>query len=111
VKLNIANLPRHRMHLLNLRHHSLARGNVLVIGSLLVAILLSDFPHNRATMLLVLPTLLAIIGTGETIRCMRLRWGYYHAGVILCIYMDLMVICMILFFLIYPYWHFLSATT
>ena len=41
---------------------------------------------------------------------MQLRWGYYHAGVILCIYMDLMVLCMILFFLIYPYWHFLSVT-
>ena len=97
-------------HIVNLRHHSLARGNVLVIGSLLVSVFMSDFPHNRATKLLLLPTLLAIVGTGETVRCMQLRWGYYHAGVILCIYMDLMVLCMILFFLIYPYWHFLSVT-
>lgn len=96
--------------MLNLRHRSLARGNVLVLGSLLAAVLMSDFPHNRATMLLLLPAFLAIVGTGETVRCMRLRWGYYHAGVILCIYMDLMVLCMILFFLIYPYGHFLTST-
>ena len=61
-------------------------------------------------MLLLLPTVLAVVGTAETVRCMQLRWGYYHAGVILCIYMDLMALCMILFFLIYPYWHFLSST-
>jgi bacteriorhodopsin len=98
------------MHIINLHRHSLARGNVLVLGSLLAAVLMSDFPHNRATMLLLLPTFVAIIGIAETVRCMRLRWGYYHAGVILCIYMDLMVLCMILFFLIYPYGHFLSGT-
>ncbi len=96
--------------ILNLRLRSLARGNVMVIGSLFASVLMSDFPHNRATMLLVFPTLLAMVGTGETVRCMRLRWGYYHAGVILCIYMDLMILCMILFFLIYPYWHFLSVS-
>jgi len=103
-------LSRSQFHILNLRRHSLARGNTLVIASLLVSVLLSDFPHNRATMLLIFPTLLAMVGTGETVRCMRLRWGYYHAGVILCIYMDLMILCMILFFLIYPYWHFLSVS-
>ena len=77
--------------------------------SLLASILMSDFPHNRPTMFLLVPTVLAMIGTGETVRCMRMRWDYYHAGVILCIYMDLMVLCMILFFLIYPYWHFLTV--
>jgi hypothetical protein len=98
-------------HILNLRHHSLSRGNVLVIASLLVAILLSDFPNNHPTLLLILPALVAIVGTGETVRCMRLRWNYYHAAVILCIYMDLMVLCMILFFLIYPYWHFMAVAS
>jgi hypothetical protein len=102
---------RSHFHFLNLRHHSLSRGNVLVIVSLLAAVLMSDFPHNRATMFLLIPALLAIIGTGETVRCMRSRWDYYHAGVILCIYMDLMAVCMILFFLIYPYWHFLSVAS
>ena len=101
--------PGSRRHFLNLRHHSLARGNLLVLVSLLTAVLLSDFPNNHATLLLVIPAAAAIAGTGETVRCMRKRWDYYHAGVILCIYMDLMAVCLILFFLLYPYWYFLSA--
>jgi hypothetical protein len=42
---------------------------------------------------------------------MRRRWSYYHAGVVLCIYMDLMAITLILFFLLYPYLVSLSDAT
>jgi len=101
---------RSQFHILNPRHHSLSRGNLLVLGSLLIAIRMSDFPNNRPTMFLAIPAFLAMVGTAETVRCMRMRWDYYHAGVILCIYMDLMVLCMILFFLIYPYGHFLTVS-
>ena len=87
----------------NPRQRSLLRGNLLVLGSLAIAIYLSDFPRNRATPLLILPTLTAIIGTADTVRCMQRRWSLYHAGVLLLIYMDLMALCMILFFLLYPY--------
>ena len=100
---------RSRPAFFDLRHRSLSRGNVMVLSSLLVSVLLSDFPHNHATMLLLLPALVAIAGTAETVRCMQRRWSYYHAGVILCIYMDLMAVAMIFFFLVYPYWHFLAA--
>jgi hypothetical protein len=96
--------------ILHLGQKSLLRGNLLVLGSFVVAVLLSDFPNNRATLLLLLPTLFAVLGTAETVRCMRRRWDYYHAGVILCVYMDLMALCLILFFLIYPYGHFLTAS-
>ncbi len=89
--------------LLNPRHRSLARGNTLVIGSLVTAFLLSDFPHNRATLLLLAPMLVSVAGTADTIRCIRKRWSLYHGGVIFCIYMDLMVVAMILVFLLYPY--------
>jgi hypothetical protein len=34
---------------------------------------------------------------------MQPRWNWYHGGVILCIYMDLMALCIILFFLLYPF--------
>jgi hypothetical protein len=94
---------------LNLRRSSLSRGNLLVLGSLLAAVLLSDFPHNRATLLLLLPTVVALAGTVETVRCIRRRWSFYHAGVILCIYMDLMAMFLILFFLIYPFSGFLTS--
>lgn len=105
------NFSRSQIHFLNPRRRSLSRGNVIVIGSLLVAVLLSDFPHNHPTLLLLAPTVLAMVGTGETVRCMQRRWNYYHAAVILCIYMDLMIVCMILFFLIYPYWHFMAVAS
>jgi hypothetical protein len=103
----LAQLP----HFLNPRHRSLTRGNVLVFASLVFAILLSGFPHTHATFLIILPTLLAFTGTADTIRCMQKRWSFYHAGVLLCIYMDLMAISLILFFLIYPFTHLLSSST
>jgi hypothetical protein len=87
----------------HLRRRSLARGNLLVIGSFLAAIKLSGFPDRRATALLVFPVLLAFFGLFETIRCMRRRWNLYHGGVLLCIYMDLMAISLILFFWVSPY--------
>lgn len=89
--------------ILNPRHRSLVRGNVLVVFSLIGAFFLSDFPHNRPTLLLLIPTLVSVAGTADTIRCIRKRWSFYHGGVILCIYMDLMVVTMILVFLLYPY--------
>ena len=93
----------------NPRYKSLARGNVLVWLSVVVSGFLSDFPHNKPTLWLILPTLVSCIGTADTIRCIRRRWSFYHAGVIFCIYMDLMAVCMIVFFLIYPYSHYLAS--
>ena len=86
------------------RQRSLVRANLLVLISLLVAFRLSDFPRNRASGWIVLPLLLAMAGTADTLRCMRTRWNWYHGGVVLCAYMDLMAVCMILFFLVYPLW-------
>lgn len=89
--------------ILNLRARSLVRANAVVLLSLLWAFLLSDFPRNRATLWLILPTLTALAGTADTIRCMQPQWNFYHGGVVLCIYMDLMVLASIFFFLLYPY--------
>jgi len=94
---------------LNPRQSSLLRSNLLVLVSLAVAFPLSDFPHNRPTLLLVFPALLAVVGTADTTRCMRKRWSFYHGGVLLCIYMDLMAVALILVFLLYPYALWLSA--
>ena len=89
--------------LFNPHTHSLLRGSALVLLSLGAALLLSHFPQGRATPLLIFPTLTAILGTVDTIRCMQPRWNLYHGGVLLFIYMDLMALCMILFLLLYPY--------
>ena len=89
--------------LLNPLRRSLLRGNILVLLSLAASLLLSHFPHNRRAPLIIFPALIAIAGTVDTIRCMQRRWNFYHAGVVLCIYMDLMALCLIFFLLLYPY--------
>ncbi len=95
---------------LNPRHRSLLRGNLLVLCSLLAAFLFSHFPNDRATPLLLLPSAVVLLGTADTIRCIRRRWSLYHGGVVLCLYMDLMAICLILFLLLYPYLQWLSKS-
>lgn len=100
-----------RQDLFNLRRHSLVRASALVLLSLTAALLLSDFPNNRPNLFLILPALIASLGTLDTIRCMQTRWSYYHAGVILCVYMDIMAVGMIVFFLLYPYMSWLPSTS
>jgi hypothetical protein len=91
------------LDVLNPRTRSLARGNVIVLVSLGIATLISKAPHLRASMLLILPLIGCLLGTADTVRCMRKRWSFYHGGVLLCLYMDLMAITLVLFFLLYPY--------
>jgi hypothetical protein len=86
------------------RKRSLVRANLLVLIALLAAFRLSNFPHNHLSYWIVLPLLLSFVGTADTCRCMRTRWSWYHGGVVLCAYMDLMAVCMIAFFLVYPLW-------
>jgi hypothetical protein len=87
----------------NLRRRSLLRGNILVLGSFAVSFPLSGFPGTRATPLLIIPAVLAFYGTFETLRCMRPQRDLYYAGIILCLFMDLLAVCLILFFLLFPY--------
>ncbi|HEY5381494.1 MAG TPA: permease [Acidobacteriaceae bacterium] len=89
--------------LLNYRAHSLPRATTLVLGSLVVAIPLSHYPHLQRTPWLLLPVLVGLVGTVDTLRCIQRRWNLYHAGVILCLYMDLMTVMLMLFLLVCPY--------
>ena len=95
---------------LNPRHRSLVRGVCVVAVSLAIALVLADFPDNRANPLLILPFFTAVAGTCDTARNMRQRWSWYHGGVVLCLYADLMVLSMIGFFWLYPYATWLSGT-
>lgn len=95
---------------LNPRIRSLPRGNVLVLSSLALALLLSHFPQNHPTLLLIIPALTAVAGTADTFRCLQRRWSFYHGGVILCIYMDIMALSLILFLLLYPYTRWISSS-
>ena len=77
---------------------------MLVLFSALASFKLAHFPQNHFTLWLLVPLLAACAGLADTLRCMQPRWNWYHGGVLLCVYMDLMVVCMILFFLVYPLW-------
>jgi hypothetical protein len=87
----------------NFRRHSLFRGNALVLGSFAASFRLSGFPASRATPLLILPALLATVGTIDTLRCLRPHRDLYHAGIVLCLFMDMLALCLIFFFLLFPY--------
>jgi hypothetical protein len=87
----------------NPRKRSLLRGSLLVILSMAAAVYLSGFPNTHPSLLIIVPAVVAIAGTADTVRCMQRRWSFYHGGVLLLIYMDLMALCMILFLLLYPY--------
>ena len=88
---------------LNFRAKSLLRGTILVVGSLTLSLIWAGFPEDRPSPKLAIPALLALIGTWDTLRCLRLRWSFYHGGVMLLLYMDIMALAMIFFLLLYPY--------
>lgn len=88
---------------LQLRDKSLLRGNALVLVALFWSLLLAHPPILRPTLWLILPMLVSMWGAAETARCLQKRWTWYHGGVLLLLYSDLMVGVLIVFFLIYPY--------
>ena len=90
-------------NIFNPRAHSLLRGSALVLISLGAALVLSPTsPATEPLHFYFFPALIAATGTADTVRCMRSRWSFYHGGVLLLVYMDLMALCMILFFLLTP---------
>jgi hypothetical protein len=101
--LNPLTRPLSSFAVFNLRRRSLLRGNILVLGSFAASFPLSGFPHTRATLLLVVPAVLAFLGTFDTLRCMRPERNLYHAGIVLYLFMDMLAVCLILFFLLFPY--------
>jgi CO dehydrogenase/acetyl-CoA synthase gamma subunit (corrinoid Fe-S protein) len=78
-----------------LRRKSLPRGIILSVGSFLLALHLAGFPHIdnlHGSPWEFLALVLAAWGMGETARCLQRRWNLYHAGIILLLYSDLMIL-------------------
>jgi hypothetical protein len=94
----------------HLRCRSLLRGTLVVLASFAAAIAASGFPNLHPSPWLLLPALGAIYGTWETTRCLRQRWSFYHGGVLLLLYADILVLAMIVFLLLYPWAHWLQGT-
>ena len=51
---------------------------------------------------MLIPAAGAVLGTFETSRCLRRRWSFYHGGVLLLLYADVLVLALIVFLLLYP---------
>ena len=96
---------RYVLSIFRLRKRSLPRALILSLGAFLVSLHLAGFPHIEnlhGSQWQWLALAFAIWGTVETIRCLQKKWSLYHAGIILLVYTDLMILAMIGFMVVYP---------
>jgi hypothetical protein len=94
----------------NIRATSLLRGTVLVVGSLAMALVCVGFPDVHPSVWMLVPAAGALAGTYETTRCLRPRWSFYHGGVLLLLYADILVLAVVFFLLLYPWAQWLQGT-
>ena len=94
-----------RSSIFRLRQKSLARGVVLSLGAFMVSLRLAGFPHIEdlhGSRWQLVALLFALLGMGETVRCLDRKWSLYHAGVLILLYTNLMILAMILLLVAYP---------
>ncbi len=81
------------------------RAIVLSLGAFAASLRLAGFPyienlHGSRWQFLAL--LVAGWGMAETARCLQCRWSLYHAGVLILLYADLMILAAIVALLVVP---------
>jgi CO dehydrogenase/acetyl-CoA synthase gamma subunit (corrinoid Fe-S protein) len=96
---------RLRSNIFRLRQKSLLRAMLLSLGAFAASLRLAGFPnisdlHGSRWQILAL--LVAAWGMAETARCLRREWSLYHAGVLILLYTDLMILAGIVFLLAVP---------
>lgn len=93
-----------RTSIFRLRHRSLLRAILLALGALAATMRLAGFPSVEAlhgSRWQVLAVLAAAWAMAETARCLDRKWSLYHAGVLILLYSDLMILAMALFLWLY----------
>jgi len=98
-------VPFPRPSIFRLRSRSLPRGIFLSLGAFLGTMRLAGFPdtnHLHPSVWQFLPVLAASWGMVDTARCLSRRWTLYHAGVLILLYSELMILAMAVFFWVYP---------
>jgi hypothetical protein len=96
---------RLRFSILRLRQRSLLRAIVLSVGAFAASLLLAGFPHIEnlhGSRWQILALVVAAWGMAETARCLQRRWSFYHAGVLILLYADLMILAAIVVLLAVP---------
>jgi CO dehydrogenase/acetyl-CoA synthase gamma subunit (corrinoid Fe-S protein) len=94
-----------RFAIFRLRQKSLVRAILLSLGAFAASLRLAGFPsvdnlHGSHWQILAL--LVAAWGMAETARCLQRKWSLYHAGVLLLLYADLMILAGIVVLLAVP---------
>lgn len=87
------------------RQKSLVRAVVLSLGAFAASLRLAGFPyidHLHGSAWQILALAVAVWGMAETARCLQHRWSFYHAGVLLLLYSDLMILVAIVVLIIVP---------
>lgn len=93
-----------RFSIFRLGQRSLVRGILLALGSLAASLRLAGFPNLDAphtSRWQVVPVLASCWAMVETARCLRRHWSLYHAGVLILLYAELMILALALFFWLY----------
>jgi len=94
-----------RPSILRLRQRSLVRGVALALGAFAAGPRLAGFPHIDAlhgSPWQILPALAAAWGMVETARCLGRKWSLYHAGVLILLYSELMILALMIILWLYP---------
>lgn len=89
----------------DLRRRSLPRGIILALTAFATSLRLGGFPNINAlhsSRWQICAALVAFWGMIETARCLGRRWTLYHAGVLLLLYTDLMILAMAVVLFLYP---------
>lgn len=94
-----------RSTIFRLRQRSLLRGIVLALGALAATLRLAGFPdpdHLHGSSWQFLPVAAAAWSMVDTARCLGRKWSLYHAGVLILLYSELMILAMTVFFWVFP---------
>ncbi|MGO8757043.1 MAG: permease [Terracidiphilus sp.] len=88
-----------------LRQKSLVRAIALSLGAFAASLRLAGFPHIEdlhGSRWQILALFVAAWGMAETFRCLERRWSLYHAGVLIFLYSDLMILAAIVALMAVP---------
>ncbi|MGB8028364.1 MAG: permease [Terracidiphilus sp.] len=94
-----------RFSIFRLRQKSLVRAILLSLGAFAASLRLAGFPrieNLHGSWWQILALLVAAWGMAETARCLQRKWSLYHAGVLILLYADLMILAAIVVLLAVP---------
>lgn len=81
----------------DIRRRSALRAVLLALCAFVATMRVAGFPRVHAlhsSPWQIAPILVACWALAETFRCLQRRWSLYHAGIVLLLYSDLMILAM-----------------